>query len=304
MVVVTAGNKYLDIDAYASCVAYVKLLNAMGVDAVFASSATINASVSSVVRIYDHMILGNYVPKKDDKFIVLDVSNPDFIDKIVQKSNLIEIIDHHTGFETYWNKNGRKVQIEFIGSVATIIFEKIVEANKTEILNPDMCKLLIAAILDNTLNLKASITTDRDLKAYKMLSKIGRVPKSFKDEYFNSCQEEINKNIVLAIEKDVKTENISKEFPSVFGQLTIYSKPPIFNKLGEIERFFESFNKPWILNLICIKDGKSYIFSSRNAKRTIETLFCKKFKNNVLTLSKFMLRKQIIKKARELLENK
>ena len=304
MVVVTAGNKYLDIDAYASCVAYVKLLNAMGVDAVFASSATINASVSSVVRRYDHMILGNYVPKKDDKFIVLDVSNPDFIDKIVQKSNLIEIIDHHTGFETYWNKNGRKVQIEFIGSVATIIFEKIVEANKTEILNPDMCKLLIAAILDNTLNLKASITTDRDLKAYKMLSKIGRVPKSFKDEYFNSCQEEINKNIVLAIEKDVKTENISKEFPSVFGQLTIYSKPPIFNKLGEIERFFESFNKPWILNLICIKDGKSYIFSSRNAKRTIETLFCKKFKNNVLTLSKFMLRKQIIKKARELLENK
>ena len=304
MVVVTAGNKYLDIDAYASCVAYVKLLNAMGVDAVFASSATINASVSSVVRRYDHMILGNYVPQKDDKFIVLDVSNPDFIDKIVQKSNLIEIIDHHTGFETYWNKNGRKVQIEFIGSVATIIFEKIVEANKTEILNPDMCKLLIAAILDNTLNLKASITTDRDLKAYKMLSKIGRVPKSFKDEYFNSCQEEINKNIVLAIEKDVKTENISKEFPSVFGQLTIYSKQPIFNKLGEIERFFESFNKPWILNLICIKDGKSYIFSSRNAKRTIETLFCKKFKNNVLTLSKFMLRKQIIKQARELLENK
>ena len=304
MVVVTAGNKYLDIDAYASCVAYVKLLNAMGVDAVFASSATINASVSSVVRRYDHMILGNYVPKKDDKFIVLDVSNPDFIDKIVQKSNLIEIIDHHTGFETYWNKNGRKVQIEFIGSVATIIFEKIVEANKTEILNPDMCKLLIAAILDNTLNLKASITTDRDLKAYKMLSKIGRVPKSFKDEYLNSCQEEINKNIVLAIEKDVKTENISKEFPSVFGQLTIYSKQPIFNKLGEIEKFFESFNKPWILNLICIKDGKSYIFSSRNAKKTIETLFCKKFKNNVLTLSKFMLRKQIIKKARELLENK
>ena len=71
-----------------------------------------------------------------------------------------------------------------------------------------------------------------------------------------------------------------------------------------MERFFESFNKPWILNLICIKDGKSYIFSSRNAKKTIETLFCKKFKNNVLTLSKFMLRKQIIKKARELLENK
>ena len=304
MVVVTAGNKYLDIDAYASCVAYVKLLNAMGVDAVFASSATINASVSSVVRKYDHMIQENYVPKKDDKFIVLDVSNPDFIDKIVQKSNLIEIIDHHTGFETYWNKDGRKVQIEFIGSVATIIFEKIVEANKTEILSPDMCKLLIAAILDNTLNLKASITTDRDLKAYKMLNKIGRVPKSFKDEYFNSCQEEINENIVLAIEKDIKTESISKEFPSVFGQLTIYSKQPIFNKLGEIESFFESFNKPWILNLICIKDGKSYIFSSRNAKKTIETLFCKKFKNNVLTLSKFMLRKQIIKKARELLENK
>ena len=50
MIVVTAGNKYLDIDAYASCVAYVKLLNQWGLDAVFASSAIPNSSVSSIIR--------------------------------------------------------------------------------------------------------------------------------------------------------------------------------------------------------------------------------------------------------------
>lgn len=298
MIVVTAGNTYLDIDAYASCVAYVKLLNASGENAIFASSATLNASVSSVVRKFDHLIKRNYVPSKDDKFIVLDVSNPEFIDRIVEVENLIEIIDHHTGFENIWTKQGRKVQIEFVGSVATIIFEKLERENKTSILDEDLCRLLAAAILDNTLNLKSNITTERDLRAYARLKAIGKIEKSFEGEYFNSCQKEINENVVLAIERDVKIEKISKEFPSVFGQLTVYSKEPVFKELDKIGKFFESFKKPWILNLICLKDGKSYLFSANETKLAIENLFEKKFENNVLTLNKFLLRKEIIKKAR------
>ena len=299
MIVVTAGNKYLDIDAYASCVAYVKLLKSRGEDAVFASSATPNSSVSSIVRKYDHMIRTDYVPTSSDEFIVLDVSNPQFIDKLVNQDKIVEIIDHHTGFESAWNKDGRTVQIEFIGSVATIILEKIIKEKQIDVLDRDLCKLLLAAVLDNTLNLKGSITTKRDLQAYETLKRIGCIDKSFEEEYFMSCQKEINDDVVGSIKKDVKIETVADLLPSIFGQLTLYDTKPIFDRKAEICEFFKEFNQPWILNVICIKDGKSYIISSEDAMANIQTLFNKKFNNDVLILSKYMLRKEIMKMARE-----
>ena len=39
---------------------------------------------------------------EDDKFIVVDVSYKDFFDKIVEEDKIIEIIDHHCGYEEYW----------------------------------------------------------------------------------------------------------------------------------------------------------------------------------------------------------
>ena len=62
-----------------------------------------------------------------------------------------------------------------------------------------------------------------------------------------------------------------------------------------------SYNEPWIFNLVCLNDGKSYIISNDDTtKKQIETLFYKKFENNILTLDKFLLRKEIMKKAYDL----
>lgn len=308
MIVVTAGNKYLDIDAYASCIAYTKLLNSMGVQAIFATSAQPNVSVASNVRDYDKMMVVNYESNLNDEFVVLDVSNPEFIDKIVNLENIVEVIDHHTGFEDFWAKKGCKSQIEFIGSVATMIFEKIIEEDKAEILDASLCKLLTAAILDNTLNLKSSITTKRDLQAYEMLKVLGQIEPNFDEKYFRSCQTEVNKDVVLAVKRDIKNEYVADILPTVFGQITVYDKEPIFEESQKLSDMFETFNKSWLLNVICIKDGKSYIFSTdAQAQQNLQKLFKSKFSNDVLVLENFMLRKQIMKQARtyaELNENK
>ena len=47
MIVVTSGNKYIDIDAYASCIAYANLLNLKGQKAKAVSSAKPNESIPS-----------------------------------------------------------------------------------------------------------------------------------------------------------------------------------------------------------------------------------------------------------------
>lgn len=299
MIIVTAGNKYIDIDAYASGIAYAKLLNSLEKDAIFVSTATINSSVCDLIRDLGFKIVTEYKPKKSDKFIIVDLSNPEFFDKIVNDNNIIEIIDHHTGFEKYWADKKVEHNIDFIGSVATIIYEKFIKCGKVDLLTPNLCKLLIAAILDNTLNLKSDITSQRDIDAYKSLQDFGNLTKEFDAQYFESCQSQINNDIISAIEKDIKIEYVSDKLPKVFGQLTIYNIDPILEKQKDIENLFNSINNEWLLNLICIKDGKSYILSSdKQSQKKLSKLLNSKFVNNILTLQKFKLRKEIMKMAR------
>ncbi len=300
MIIITAGNKYIDIDAYASGIAYTKLLNALGQKAIFASTATINGSVCKLITNLGFELTRNYTPQKEDNFILVDISNPDFFDKIVDKNRIIEIIDHHTGFEKYWTEKNIKTNIEFIGSVATIIYEKFIEYGKIDLLTPELCKLLVAAILDNTLNLKSDITSQRDFNAYNQLHKIGNLSKNFDKQYFEDCQTEINNDIIDAIDKDIKIEYVSDKLPKVFGQLTLYDVDKILDNQKEIINHFNKKYDEWLLNLICIKDARSYILTNDEVSQTkLSKLFNNKFKNNILILEKFKLRKEIMKMARD-----
>ena len=46
MKIVTSGSRYIDIDAYASCIAYANLLNLKGIEAKAVSTAKINESIT------------------------------------------------------------------------------------------------------------------------------------------------------------------------------------------------------------------------------------------------------------------
>jgi inorganic pyrophosphatase/manganese-dependent inorganic pyrophosphatase len=50
MKIITSGASYLDIDAYACCIAYAELLNLQGIPARAVSSAKPNASVALFKR--------------------------------------------------------------------------------------------------------------------------------------------------------------------------------------------------------------------------------------------------------------
>lgn len=159
MIVVTSGKTYLDIDAYASAIAYANLLRLKGVEAKAISTAQINGSITqSLLNL--NLQLDKYEPTENDKYILIDISNKDYFEPFVKESDIIEIIDHHSGYEKYWtNKLKEKAKIEFIGSVATMIVELYEKEGVMNKISKEMATLLISAILDNTLNLKARITT-------------------------------------------------------------------------------------------------------------------------------------------------
>lgn len=298
--IITTGSKYLEIDGYASILAYKHLLKELGYNVSCVSTAIPNESITPLIRDIP-LTLDDYEKCEDEKFIILDTSNPEWFDKIVDINKITELIDHHTGFEEYWKeKENVKVQIEFIGSVCTIIYEKYVQHNLTSSLDSNICKLLIAGILDNTLNLKASITTKRDIDAYNSLLKIGNINSNWGKEYFLSCQEIIENSLWETIKLNVKVEHINEFLPNIFGQLLILEKGRILNRKNEIFEVMKSYGEEWMINIICLDDGKSYILSKgENTKRKLEKLFNISFADDIMIINKIMLRKEIMKKARE-----
>ncbi len=295
MVVVTSGKKYIDIDAYAGCIAYAKLLNLKGIKAKAISTAKLNESIiPSLMKLTPK--LDEYRPDKEDEYIIIDVSNKDYFDTFVQEEKIIGIIDHHVGFEEYWqNKLKEKAQIEFIGSVATIIVELYEKENLLEQISKDLAILLISAILDNTLNLKAKITTKRDIIAYKKLEKIIK-DETYPEKYFKECQIGINHNLKKAIENDTKIENVNAILPPIFAQLTIWDKDSILENKPIIYETLNSIGTKWMLNLICLKDGKSYLLAKDiEVQDNMEKLFHEQFQDEIMKLDNVWLRKEIIK---------
>jgi len=291
--VITGGSRYVDIDVYASCIAYRELLNLLDVPAKAITSASLNESVSDLIKMIP-LGFDSYTQTKEDKFIVLDVSNPDFFDEIVFHDKIIEIIDHHIGHEDYWHKRPEvKTQIEHIGSVATMIFEKFVSQHKKQYLSTNLCKLLVAAIIDNTLNLKAGITTDRDHLAFYELMQIGNLNDSWPKEYLESCESQILCNLKNAIQSDTKHIFIAN-VPNALGQLMVFNHEKVLAEQELIKQAFQN-KDDWALNLISLRDGKSYLISDSILSRSkLELLFGKKFNGNILELDNFMLRKEIM----------
>lgn len=302
MIIVTSGKRYIDIDAYAGCIAYANLLKLKGIEAKAMSTAKINRSVTQNLLKLNSKLDDNVVINNDDEFVIIDLSNKDFLDKIVDQNKIIEIIDHHAGYEEYWeNKLGEKARIEFIGAVATIIVELYEKENLMEKMTNDIAILLMSAILDNTLSFKAKITTDRDKIAYKKLENIVDEGKNYAQKYFLECQSNIERDLIKAIEDDTKIENINYILPSVIGQITIWDKKNIIDNKHIICNTLNNIGNEWMMNIVCMQDEKSYIIASNlKVQRNLEKLLNGKFRNDIMELDDVFLRKEIMKMAIEL----
>ncbi len=299
-IIVTSGNRYIDIDAYASCIAYANLLRLKGKNAIAVSTANLNESVTNSLLNLPEKLETDYKLNGGEKFIVLDVSNRDFFDNIVREERIIEILDHHYGYEEYWKqKLNENSHIESLGAIATFIYELYEKENMLEKISIGMAKLLLAAILDNTLNLKAKITTERDCYAYEQLLKISNIGSDFAEIYFKECQEKIFENIEESIKNDTKIGVEGKILPDVFGQLLLWNSKDILNN-SIISKVLNEFDNKWMMNIISLEEGISYIVSEdENVKGNLEELFSNNFDRNIMKLGQIWLRKEIIKEALE-----
>ena len=102
-IIVTAGSSYLDIDAYACCVALKELFLLQGIDAIAYSPADCNYSVPrSMINVASLTPnLPSDIDPKTSHYVIADVSDPDYLDSGVPLQQIVAVYDHHSGFETY-----------------------------------------------------------------------------------------------------------------------------------------------------------------------------------------------------------
>lgn len=259
MKVVTSGSAYLDIDAYACAIAYAELLNLQGVAARAVSSAAPNASVSKSVLDWP-ATLDNYVPEAGDEFVLVDVSDYEHFDPLVVLDRIVEVIDHHPGFEKFWTqKLGHAADIRRIGAAATQVFERWEMSGLLANISEQSAALLVTAILDNTMNFTGQQVTEADARAYGALRRYAKLPVDWPEQYFQECQAMIESDLAAALAADMKRMKPETGLPHVFAQMTVWDAQALIHQHRQtISEWLAVQGDDWLLNVISISERRSY----------------------------------------------
>lgn len=297
MKTITSGASYLDIDAYACCIAYAELLNLQGIPACAVSSAKPNASVSKTVLDWGRAFQ-KHEPSLADEFILVDVSDYHHFDPLVVLDQVVEVIDHHPGFENYWAKKlGSAADIRPIGAAATQVFQRWQASGLLGKISEQSAALLATAILDNTLNFTSQMTTAADIDAYADLSLRGKLAKDWPEHYFLECQGAIESDLTNALATDLKRMKPESNLPRVFAQMTVWDADTLLQKhRPTINRWMAAQGEDWLLNIISIRDRKSCLLAEPlPSQQKLSHLLTLDWIAGMSVLTPSILRKELLK---------
>ncbi|MBK5373885.1 DHH family protein [Pseudomonas sp. TH43] len=297
MKIITSGASYLDIDAYACCIAYAELLNLQGIPARAVSSAKPNASVSSTALGWGNF-LHDAAPMPSDEFVLVDVSDYHHFDPMVLLDQVVEVIDHHPGYEDYWAKKlGLAADIRPIGAAATQVFQRWLAADLLHRISQPSAALLATAILDNTLNFTSQMTTPADIDAYANLAPRAKLTKDWPEQYFLECQASIESDLVGALAVDLKRMKPESNLPQIFAQMTVWDADALLQKhRTTISHWMAKQGEDWLLNLISIRDRKSCLLAEPlPSQQNLSQLLTLDWHAGLAVLTPSILRKQLLK---------
>lgn len=298
-ILITSGSAYIDIDAYACCIAMEELLRLKGYKATAYSVAQSNYSITTSLISESEICAGlpdGYDLKKV-KYVIVDISDPTYLSKDISIDNIVSVYDHHVGFEDYWNgRIGDAAHIEVIGAAATLIYREWKQAALMSQMSSGTARLLAAAILDNTLNLTSSVTTQEDIDTFSALCEREKLDDEWRESYFADVQINIENDLKNALFNDIKTLQNNDILPLKVGQLCVWDGEKVIVRLKEIRQWFNSECEEWLLNLIDLKNNCSYFICDNDLfQKKIGKLFNVEFKNGFAKTTKPYLRKELIK---------
>lgn len=149
-----------DLDGVSSMYAYAEYLNKIGIPSDYYIQGTPKKEVRIVCDLFEIELVGSNEILEEQEVVLVDTNNFEEA-PFLKPEQIVEIIDHHSKNENCDNCKKAKIHIERLGAVATLIAEKFKE-NKIPI-SRESAILLYYGIISNSINLKASITSPKDI---------------------------------------------------------------------------------------------------------------------------------------------
>jgi inorganic pyrophosphatase/exopolyphosphatase len=264
------GSAYADIDVLACAVSYKQCLRLKGCDA-FAITGPWNQTIPPHVRNWPIDVDKNlHCSGCDYHYVLVDFSDPQYIDPSASLNSVVEVFDHHWGFENYWSaKIGKKAKIEKVGACATLIWEEFKHAGLDDKITSVNANLLYTAIFANTLNFRSAVTHARDRGAAEEILPYTLLPSNWHKQYYDEIENEFLQNTSNKIMEDTKIISFGN-ITFNFGQVEMANASQFLRKsLDSLitigSRVDENNNKDnWIVNIVSIEEGCSYLYSNCN----------------------------------------
>jgi inorganic pyrophosphatase/exopolyphosphatase len=306
--IITAYNKP-DLDGVASAYAYAEFLERQARESTVAFSGKLQSEaffISDFLKIQFANI--DEALAEDDEVILVDASEADMLSDKISLDKVVELIDHRQVNSANLFKNA-KIQIELVGSCATLITEKFIEKN----LNPskESAILLYCAIVSNTINFKASVTTDRDHAAANYLLGLNVIPAGIAYKMFK-YKSNIDDPIALIFPDNLKSDVQGGKRVSIFQIEIIGVDEFIKNNFEAIVEFLlktnsdNSFDHTFLTCIDIEKGENTFICPNAQTQKMLSDIFSVKFENNIAKYNKIIMRKEIkplIKQYLEVQEN-
>ena len=233
--------------------------------------------------------------------MIVDVSDPGFLEDSVPLDRVAAVYDHHTGFEKYWESRiGENAHIEFLGAAATLIFREWKASGLAGEMTRQTALLLIAAILDNTLDLTSANTTREDREAFENLCETAGVGADWCAAYFSEVQDSVEADLENALRKDLKRNPDPLILPPRIAQLCVWDAERILKKLDAVRHILNGDPDKWMLNMIDISRRRSYfVCDDPHCQAEIEKIFHMTFVGGTAAAPGPYLRKEILKIVRD-----
>jgi manganese-dependent inorganic pyrophosphatase len=305
--ILVTGYMEPDLDGTACAYAYAEFLKIRGEDVVAGAFGKPHREAQFVLDRFKINGLENAekLAGKCKWTILVDASDySKGVSRKIKPADVIEVIDHRKINEAHKFPNA-KVQIELVGAAATLIAEKF-HAEKIPI-SKESALLLYAAIASNTINFKAPLTTERDIKMAQWLSSKAAVPKDLVHDMF------VHKS---RLDKPLKQVLIDDAAFFTFGgkslaalQLEIVDAEKFVESSGEkIRKAIEAIKKETKCDLIYLslidveKAYNIFMVIDEASANLLNSAVKVRFSKDTARTSSIIMRKQTIPLIKEVLE--
>ncbi|AKM82187.1 TPA: hypothetical protein DD449_03715 [Candidatus Berkelbacteria bacterium] len=295
-----------DLDGFACIFAYSYYFNQLGMKAVPSVSGRHHDEADHVLMEYGlNFNIKEENPEYFDEIILVDSSDLDGIDKRINPEKVTEIVDHRKINMSEKFPNA-KVQIELVGAAATLVAEKFKEKGLS--MPKEIATLVYGAIISNTLNFQAKVTTERDREIAAWLNEENNFPADFARKMFLSKSDLSGDRLIKMLRSDFAgfaghnfgSHKLGTAQIEMIGgeEMALARKDEIVSELGKI--MSEQGLDVVFLTIIDLEADQNIIVApTEEVEKILSKVLDIHFTNHVATRSGFMMRKEMVPLLKE-----